>query len=283
MADIAALSSRNAPLTPRSDPSEWKVYSTADGGVNHARFCEGRSQPARLSVTGTSELNAWAIFTSHHCSINLPGASPICKSSYGDVGHFSSVNAAICGVLLAILGLVLGVPLVAGEMQLFTNRLAWTQSITRTRWLVTKVGVGALITVGIVGALAPLFWWWTVAAQRSFHIQPSNFDISGFVIVAYALFAFMLGVALGALIRRTGWAFAVSIPLYIGARLAVQDFLRPTLVAPVIKVISPNSGPPALAWIVKSGFVPVGRFSPSPGQTRNSYYTRMISCRVPTV
>jgi hypothetical protein len=73
-------------------------------------------------------------------------------------------------------------------------------------------------------------------------------------------------------------AFAVSIPLYIGARLVVQDFLRPTLVAPVIKVISPNSGPPALAWIVRSGFVPVGRFSPAPGQAWNSYLIRMVNC-----
>jgi MFS family permease len=232
-----------------------------------------------LAVTGTSELNAWAIFTGHHCSVMIPGSSPICSSSYGDVGRFSSVNAALCGVLPALLGLVLGAPLVATEMQLFTNRLAWTQSITRTRWLVTKVGVGALITGGIVGALAPLFWWWSDAAQRSLHIAPSNFDISGFVIVSYALFAFMLGVVLGALIRRTGWAFAVNIPLYIGARLVVQDFLRPMLVAPVIKVISPNSGPPALAWILRTGFVPIGRFNPAPGQAWNSYLVRVVLCQ----
>jgi hypothetical protein len=232
-----------------------------------------------LVITGTSELNAWAIFTSHHCSVMNPGVSPICMNGLSGVDRFSSVNAALCGVLPAILGLVLGAPLVAGEMQLFTNRLAWTQSITRTRWLVTKVGVGALITAGVVGALAPLFWWWTDAAQRSLRIAPSNFDISGYVIVAYALFAFMLGVVLGALIRRTGWAFAVSIPLYIGARLVVQDFLRPTLVSPVVKVISPNGAPPALAWIVHSGFVPVGRFSPALGQTWNSYLTRMINCQ----
>jgi len=232
-----------------------------------------------LAVTGTSELNAWAIFTGHHCSVMIPGSSPICSSSYSGVDHFSSINAALCGVLPAILGLVLGVPLVAGEMQMFTNRLAWTQSITRTRWLVTKVGVGALVTLGIVGALAPLFWWWTDAARRSLHVAPSNFDISGFVIVAYALFAFMLGVVLGALIRRAGWAFAASIPLYIGARLFVQDFLRPTLVSPVIRVISPNSGPPALAWIVRSGFVPVGRSSPAPGQAWNSYLVRVVNCQ----
>ena len=134
-----------------------------------------------LAISGAIEAHAWAIFSSHQCSI----------------------DAVLCGVLPAILGFVVCVPLVAGEIQERTNRLAWTQSITKIRRLLSKVSVGALFSAVIVGAMAPLFWWWTDAAQCSNHIQPSNFDITGFVGVAYALFAFMLGVALGALIRRT--------------------------------------------------------------------------------
>ena len=78
-------------------------------------------------------------------------------------------------------------PLVAGEFEQGTHRLAWTQSITRSRWLLTQIGVGGVVSAGIVGAMAPQIWWWTDAALRSSHIEPSNFDISGFVPVAYAL------------------------------------------------------------------------------------------------
>ena len=78
--------------------------------------------------------------------------------------------------------------------------------------------------------MAPLLEWWTGAVHRGARIVPWNFDISGFVDVSYVLFAFMLGAALGALVHRTGWAFAVGIPLYGVARLVVRNYLRPSLI-----------------------------------------------------
>jgi hypothetical protein len=82
-----------------------------------------------LVITGRMEEHAWAIFTGHHCSLNYPGISAVCSSSYAGTGRFSEVNAALCGALPALLGLVVGVQLVAGEIQQRTNRLAWSQSI----------------------------------------------------------------------------------------------------------------------------------------------------------
>ncbi len=183
-----------------------------------------------LAISGTEEAHAWTIFTDHHCSLSYPGSSTVCMTSLSSSGNFSSINAALCGVLPAILGFLLGVPLVASEIQQRTNRLAWTQSISKSRWLLTKTSVCGVICAGIVGAMAPLIWWWTDAARRNSHIQPSNFDISGFVVVAYALFAFMLGVALGALIRHPGWAFAACIPIFVLIRAAVRLYVRPYLV-----------------------------------------------------
>jgi hypothetical protein len=183
-----------------------------------------------LVISGKEEAHAWAIFTSHHCSLNDVGNSTVCITSFSSSGDFSSMNALLCGILPAILGFLLGVPLVASEIQQRTNRLAWTQSITKSRWLFTKIGVCGVICSGIVGAMVPLIWWWTDTARRTNHIQPSNFDISGIVAVAYALFAFMLGVALGALIHRPGWAFAACIPSFVLVRAAVRIYVRPYLV-----------------------------------------------------
>jgi hypothetical protein len=152
------------------------------------------------------ESHGWTTFTSHHCPLNEPGSSEACMASLSTSQRFGQLNAALCGVLPPILGLVLGVPLGAGELEKRTNRLAWTQSITKTRWLLSKVGVGVLVVAGVIGLMAPLIWWWTDAAQRSSHIQPSNFDITGIAAVSYGIFAFMLGATLGALLRHTGWA-----------------------------------------------------------------------------
>jgi hypothetical protein len=180
-----------------------------------------------------------------------------------------------------LLGLVLGAPLVAREIEQGTNRLAWTQSITRTRWLLVKLFVGALSCCALVGAMAPLLEWWTGAVQRGARIQPTSFDLSGFVDVAYVLFAFMLGAALGALIRRTGWALAVGIPVYGLVRLVVRNDIRPTLISPSTVNVNPNGAFSTNAWVLHSGFVPIGRSSPAPGKTWQSFNVWISDCKRP--
>ena len=114
--------------------------------------------------------------------------------------------------------------------------------------------------------------------QRGEFIEPWNFDIAGFADVAYVLFAFMLGAALGAIVRRTGWAFAIGVPLFAAARLAIGDFVRPSIVAPSALSVNPNGAFPITGWIVQSGYVPVGRLSPAPGQTWQSRIQLIANC-----
>ena len=232
-----------------------------------------------LTITGLIEEHAWTIFVNHHCSLNYPGSSPVCSSSYSGRGLFSSINSALCNALPVVLGLVLGAPLVAGEIQGNTNRLAWTQTITRTRWVITKIGVGALVTAGIMGAMAPLIWWWTNVAERNDRILPFNFDISGFVEVSYALFAFMLGVALGAVIRRIGWTFAAGIPIFVAVRLGERDYIRPGLLPPTSVSVSASDPVGGVDWVLNSGFLPLGDSIPPPGQTWSSNDQTIASCQ----
>ena len=247
-----------------------------------------------LAVTGSLQAAAWTTYNvTHHC-VDVVATRNNCFAlgqTYSTLNNFALVNLGLAVAMPALLGLVLGAPLVAREIEQGTNRLAWTQSITRTRWLLVKLGVGALACCAIVGAMAPLLEWWTGVIHRGARILPSLFDISGFVDVAYVLFAFMLGAVLGALIRRTGWAFAVGIPLYALARFVVRDFARPSLVSHSIAVspaVSPAAGGisspiPANAWILHSGDVPLGRFSPAPGQTWQSGFQTVENCQVAAV
>jgi ABC-type transport system involved in multi-copper enzyme maturation permease subunit len=229
-----------------------------------------------LAVTGSLQAAAWTSYNvTHHC-VDVVATSNNCFAlgqNYENLDRLARVNLGLAVAMPGLLGLVLGAPLVAREIEQGTNRLAWTQSITRTRWLLVKLGVGALACCVVVGATTPLLEWWTGAIHRGARVVPSLFDISGFVAVSYVLFAFMLGAALGALIRRTGWAFAVGIPLYALARLGVQNFARPALVSP-----STAAGFPANAWILQSGYVPLGRSSPATGQTWESGYQLVANC-----
>ncbi len=78
------------------------------------------------------------------------------------------------GVLLvvpAIIGLFWGPPLVARELETGTFRLAWTQSITRSRWFAMKLAVVGAAAMAVAGLLSLMATWWaspidTVNANR---------------------------------------------------------------------------------------------------------------------
>lgn len=233
-----------------------------------------------LVVVGIHQASAWTTYSSLHCS--QPGSSSSCMSaadSYYSASRFSSTGVAVGFVLPGLLGLVLGAPIVAKEIGQGTNRLAWTQSITRTRWLLWKLGVGALATGLLLAALMPVFQWWTGAVQRGDRIVPPNFDVSGLVPIAYGIFAFMLGVLLGALVRRTGWAFALGLPLFAAFRFLERTYVRPNLVSPV--ETSKVQLAPSNNWVLNQGYLPLGQSSPGHGITWGSENAALNNCTHP--
>ena len=57
----------------------------------------------------------------------------------------SSCSApALAYAVPAVVGVFWGAPMVARELEAGTHRLVWNQSITRTRWLATKLGFAGL-------------------------------------------------------------------------------------------------------------------------------------------
>ena len=167
--------------------------------------------------------------------------------------------------LPGLLGLALGTSLVADEFHRGTNRLAWSQSISRTHWLASKLAVGTVVVGGLTGLLVPLLGWWSGALHTGVDVQPKLFDITGVVIVGYALFALMLGAALGAVIHKPGWAFAAGVPIFALVRLVVGA-LRSSLVSPV-SLSTPFQTSEPNGWVLHYGFLPLGRTSPAAGRT----------------
>ena len=90
---------------------------------------------------------------------------------------------------------LLGSPLVAGDLEAGTYRVAWTQSVTRTRWVVTKLVVVGLATVAVAGVVAMSVTWWSSLFDRVNADEFSVFDARDVVPVAYAVVAPAPGVA----------------------------------------------------------------------------------------
>jgi hypothetical protein len=173
-----------------------------------------------------------------------------------------------------ILGMFWGAPLVADELESGTFRLAWTQSVTRTRWLAVRITVGGLASMTVAGLLSLAITWWAGPQDRAGMNQFGSFDSRDIVPVGYAAFAFALGVALGVLFRRTLPAMAASLVVFVAAWLAVRNLVRPRLLPSLTMTLPLN---PASTGYGSSGFLPFptspSSLQPAPPNIPNAWIT----------
>jgi len=159
----------------------------------------------------------------------------------------------------AVLGMLWGAPLVAHELESRTSDFAWTQSVTRTRWLTVKAGWLLLAAAACGGAIAALITWWSgpVNASQADAFQSPHFDTQGIVPVGYAVFAMALGIAAGTMARRTLPAIAVALGGFIALRLVISDLVRPHYLAAVTTYynVTGSFTPPGAAWVFSQGAV----------------------------
>lgn len=175
-------------------------------------------------------------------------------SGYGAIIDLVHLSIA----LPAVLGAFVGATLVAREREHATNVLVWTQTVTRRRWLYTKIAtvlVGTLIASAAVSALVT---WWsgTPNALDGNRFEGAQFDTQNVLPIALALFAVALGIAAGCVLRRTLPALATTVGVYVGARVVVAVYLRPHFLKPVTASF-PLGGAslPSGSWTLKERLV----------------------------
>ncbi|MFF0345927.1 ABC transporter permease [Kribbella sp. NPDC004875] len=148
-----------------------------------------------------------------------------------------------------VIGAFWGAPLIARELETGTHRLAWSQSISRRRWLAVKVGVTGLAAMAITGLLSFAVTWWSAPIDNALNagqdsntylprMFPSTFSARGLVPIGYAAFAFALGVAIGLAVRRTLVALAITLAAVILIQILTPSLIRPHLLAPVDRYIA---------------------------------------------
>ena len=143
-----------------------------------------------------------------------------------------NLSTAVLYVVPGLIGIFWGAPLIARELEAGTHRLAFNQSVTRTRWLVAKltiVGGAAAVTVGLL-SWAVSAWAHHIDRANANRIGPMLFGARGIVPIGYVLFAFALGVTLGMLIRRTVPAMAATLTVYVAAVVSMPLWIRAHLV-----------------------------------------------------
>ena len=160
-----------------------------------------------------------------------------------DFGYSTAVLILLNFAPYAIGGF-LGAPLLAREREAGTWQLAWTQAIPRMRWLSVKVGVLGAVSVLLAVGLSAAIGWYRQPLDLLGGFDITGFDLTGAVPMAYTLFAFALGVAAGALLRRSLPAAAAAFVAYFAVRFTVAGWIRPHFLTPIthVEAFTPGSG-----------------------------------------
>ena len=141
----------------------------------------------------------------------------------------------------AVIGTFWGAPLIARELEAGTFRLAWNQSITRTRWLAVKLTLIGAAAMAVTEAFSLIQAWWAAPIGKAVGLGGGSsifsetrfgvfvFPTHGITPLGYAAFAFALGVTAGLLIRRPIPAMAITLAIFAAAQLITPLWIRPHL------------------------------------------------------
>ncbi|MEU3890679.1 ABC transporter permease subunit [Streptomyces sp. NPDC029041] len=143
------------------------------------------------------------------------------------VDAFHSVTTGLTAIPV-ILGVLLGAPLLAGDLENGTAKLIAAQSVSRNRWLATKLGLAGLVVVVSTVTLSAVFaWWWSPVKSHAPGIGWTSsdfFNTTGPVPVALALLSVFGGVLIGVVLRRTLVAMVVTLGVTVALQMVWGHF-----------------------------------------------------------
>lgn len=172
----------------------------------------------------------------------ITGPELVGRTNFSDQDTMFGGTILALYLLPAVIGVFWGVPMITRELESGTHNLVWNQTVTRKRWLATKLGLGLLAAMVAAGLLGWAVSWWAspidaLAATQTDRgmlgrIMPVVFGARGIVPIGYAAFALALGVAVGMLLKRTVAAMAVTFAVLAAVLIVVPNFVRPYLLPP---------------------------------------------------
>ena len=188
-----------------------------------------------LLIMGLKIHSGYASVTSCH-----PARSAACQFTghlFAGYYPFAETMTGFLQVVPVLVGVFVGGPVLARELETGTFRFAWTQGCGRMRWTVAKLALLAIGVTAAAEAFSLLFSWYFqpwFAEGLDGPLAPQLFDLGGVDFAAWTLLAFALGAAAGALIGRTVPAMAAALVAWTGLDFATFMFLRKHYQAPLV-------------------------------------------------
>lgn len=139
------------------------------------------------------------------------------------------------------------------EFERGTFRLAWTQSVTRSRWLVVRIGLIVGVAIAVSVLLTLLMTWWRGPLDDVNGRFTDAFALEGLAPSAYTLFAAALVIALGVVLRRTAAVVGLALVLFTAVRIVIENWARPHYSAQITERLGAAGPELRGAWIFNQG------------------------------
>lgn len=241
----------------------WRQHrSTLIGALILAAILIGWMTYLSLQLT-----DLWRQCGETYCVDNSPQGDRLAGSS--PLVLTLGVVSRLVQYMPLLVGVFVGVPVLSREHEQRTLLLAWSQDVSPTRWLWTKLGLLGLFVAVVTAAVAGVAdhlerMQKEVARGTLFDHLP--FVNTGMLPVAASVCWFAVGVTAGALLKRTLPAVFGVVAAFVGVTFLVQ-WRYPTLLAPLSRAVpmgGPDTGPlPDNTLVVKGGVIEYGGARPS--------------------
>ncbi|MFD3513640.1 ABC transporter permease [Streptomyces sp. NPDC058657] len=160
-------------------------------------------------------------------------AAPDALWGEAQLAELAKRGGTVLVALPFLIGAVVAGPMIARELESGTYKVAWTQSVSPARWLVSKL----VLPVGAVVVTTPLLVGAFRLVRGPFATRPylglawydsGVYEALGPVFLGYSLLGVTLGALIGLLVRRTLLAMAGTV-VTMGALLLVMQQWRDDL------------------------------------------------------
>ncbi|MGK5632122.1 ABC transporter permease [Streptomyces sp. URMC 123] len=211
---------------------------------------------AMTDYVGARDLSGCS--ATHHldgCSAQAQAAVDHVRTTYGY--QLMGLGIALGTLMPPLVAAVVAGSLIARETESGTYRMAWTQSVSPTRWLAATLALPTAAVIVGGGLLSVLFQWTWNSVDHDLTGLPWHdayvYDAIGPAPVARGLLAVAVGALAGLLLRRTSRARYAAV---LGGGLlagVVSVYVRPLLMP---RLTESSPGYPELdadAWTVESG------------------------------
>jgi hypothetical protein len=212
---------------------------------------------AALAVPAAIHLGS--LYTHDAIGSCLSRHTQACQEAIGNFGDHAGVLRTLAGgwlnLLPGLIGVALAAPLVL-DLEQGTTTFAWTQGVTRARWLGSRLGLAIFTALAAGATYTSLLSWYRAPLDKIYGpFSDGAFDGEGIVPLSYVLFALALGLTVGVLLRRTAPAMVTAFVGYFGARIAVDTWVRQHFATPLTATWGPKLPGPNLerAWVLFQG------------------------------